>query len=52
MKIIVYETFQHVVPTGEGWASGLEALGHIVYRLPSHLYSLCEVDEKIDVESF
>ena len=49
MKIIVYETFQHVIPTGEGWASGLEDLGHTVYRLPSHTYSLCEVDEQIDV---
>jgi hypothetical protein len=49
MKVIIYETFQHIIPTGEGWASGLEALGHTVYRFPSHQYSLCEVDELIDI---
>lgn len=49
MKAIVYEGFQHFVPTGEGWAKGLEDLGFTVYRLPNHSYGLDEVDEEVDL---
>lgn len=49
MKTIVYEGFQHFIPTGEGWAKGLEELGHVVYRLPSTQYRIAEVDEDVDL---
>lgn len=49
MKAIVYEAFQHFIPTGEGWAKGLEALGWEVYRLPSVEYSITDVDGPVDL---
>jgi len=49
MKIIVYEPFQHFIPTGEGWARGFEDLGHTAYRLPSVQYRITDVDEEVDL---
>ena len=49
MRAIIYEQFQHFIPTGEGWAKGLEDLGATVYRLPCYQYRLVEVDEEVDL---
>jgi hypothetical protein len=46
---LIYEPFQHFIPTGEGWASGLEDLGWNIYRLPETEYRLSEVNEPLDL---
>lgn len=52
MKILVTETFQHFMPVGAGWIEGLEELGHTVFGLQSHLFSILDVDESLDVVVF
>lgn len=49
MKALVYEPFAHFIPTGTGWARGLEQLGHEVFRLPSGQWRLNEVDDQMDL---
>jgi hypothetical protein len=52
MKVVVTETFLHHIPNGAGWIEGIEALGHTCYGLQSHLYSINDIDEQVDVVVF
>ena len=52
MKILVTETFQHFMPNGVGWIEGLQQLGHEAFALQSHLYSINDIDEQMDVVVF
>ena len=49
MKILVTETFLHPMPNGRGWLEGINQLGHEGYALQSHLHTINQVDEQIDV---
>lgn len=49
MNAVVYESFLHFVPTGNGWVKGLEDLGHTVYKLPSTEYRLTDLDGPMDL---
>ena len=49
MNAIIYEPFLHYVPTGNGWAKGLEDLGFEVFKLPLFQYSLIDIDGGTDI---
>ena len=49
MQIIIYESFQHFIPTGKGWSSGFRKLGHQCYELPSITYSILDLDQDVDL---
>jgi len=49
MTAIIYESFLHYVPTGNGWARGFEDLGIEVFKLPSVEYRLTDIDGPTDV---
>ena len=52
MKILVTETFLHFLPNGLGWIEGFQDLGHTAYALQSHVNSINEIDEELDVLIF
>jgi len=52
MKIVVTETFQHFLPTGNGWIEGLQQLGHETFGLQSHIYSINAINEEMDIVVF
>lgn len=52
MKILVTETFLHPMPNGKGWLEGINQLGHEGYALQSHLYTINQIDEAMDVIVF
>jgi len=49
MQIVVYEPFQHFIPTGRGWSNGFKKLGHQSFELPSTQYSILELDQDVDI---
>lgn len=49
MKMIVYESFQHFIPTGNGWINGFSSLGWTSYKLPSLEYKITDIDEEVDL---
>lgn len=52
MKILVTETFLHFLPNGLGWIEGFQDLGHTAYALQSHVNSINEIDEELDILVF
>ena len=52
MKILVTETFLHPMPNGRGWLEGINQLGHEGYGLQSHLHTINQIDEAMDVIVF
>jgi hypothetical protein len=52
MKILVTETFRHFMPNGKGWLEGINQLGHQGYALQSHINTINQVDEAMDVIVF
>jgi glycosyltransferase involved in cell wall biosynthesis len=52
MRIVVTETFQHFLPTGNGWIEGLYQTGHEAFGLQSHIYSINALEEEVDVVVF
>lgn len=52
MKILVTETFLHFLPNGFGWIEGFQDLGHEAYGLQSHVNSINDIDEKLDMIIF
>lgn len=51
-NVVVYEKFDHFVPTGNGWAEGFEELGYNVEKISSlnkSIYDLSVRDTPIDI---
>lgn len=49
MQIVIYEPFQHFVPTGRGWVEGFQGLNHTAFELPSNDYSILDIDQELDM---
>jgi len=49
MKIIVYEEFAHIVPTGNGWLYGFGELNHSVTKISCYDRRICDIDGFCDV---
>jgi hypothetical protein len=49
LKIVVYEPFVHFIPTGRGWTTGFNNLGHQSFELSLFQYDILQLDEPIDL---
>jgi hypothetical protein len=49
MQVVIYEPFQHFIPTGRGWVEGFRGLGHSAFEMPSTQYNILKIQGSVDI---